>query len=67
LPEDFYVYDEKDNETFCAMFMSLCDRVPGGYTRREYWYEWLCGALAYKMQMVKNQRLQKVRNVVRGE
>ena len=67
LPEDFYVYDEEDNETFCAMFMSMCDRVPGGYTRREYWYEWLCGALAYKMQMVKNQRLQKVRNVVRGE
>ena len=65
LPDRFDVYSKEQN-TFCGMIQSQIRHLPEGVSRRCYWYECLLGAFVYKLQMVKNQKLQKMRTTVDG-
>lgn len=65
LPDGFDVYSLEQN-TFCGMIQSQIRHLPAGVSRRSYWYDCLLSAFVYKLQMVKNQKLQKMRTTVDG-
>ena len=49
-------------KNICGMMMSTIN-VPSDRTKKEYWTSDIVPALVYKMQMAKNQRLQKMKVV----
>lgn len=61
LPTQFHLYDTRPG-TPCGIIMERCKTsIPSDRSEKEYWEHDLVPALVYKMQMFKNQRLQRMK------
>ena len=61
LPFGFEKWSE-GTKTICGMMMKMIN-VPSNRKKKEYWTNDIVPALVYKVQMAKNQRLQKMKVV----
>ena len=61
LPLGFEKWSE-GTKTICGMMMKMIN-VPSNRKKQEYWTNDIVPALVYKVQMAKNQRLQKMKVV----
>ena len=65
LPTYFYLFSESKS-SICQMVMRSIT-VPRNETESEYWTTVIAYALNYKMQMLRNQRLQKMKDVFQSK